>query len=252
VNKKFSDLKNYFRRWPRAALLFSGGLDSSLLLAVGARALGDGLTAITFTGPHTAPGELAAACALARRFRVRHLVRKFDPLILPQFRENTRERCYVCKRAVIEQGWQLAAGVPALWDGTNLDDLADFRPGRQAARELGVVSPLLEAGLGKAAIRDLSRALGLDWDKPPQSCLATRFPYGAILTREDLARVGQGEAWLRRRGFRHVRLRRQGGGVRLELPPGEWPAFLAPQVRGPFGVLVNRLGFGPLSLDLPR
>jgi uncharacterized protein len=184
---------------------------------------------------------------------VRHLVRKCDPLTLPQFRENTRERCYVCKRAVIEQGWKLAgaAGSPVLWDGTNLDDLGDFRPGLRAARELGVMSPLLEMGLGKAAIRDLSRTLGLDWRKPSQSCLATRFPYGAALTREALARVGQGEAWLRGRGFSHVRLRVSGAGVRLELDPAEWPAFLAPRVRGPFRVLMNRLGFGPLSLDAP-
>ena len=128
-----------------------------------------------------------------------------------------------------------AQGAEVLWDGTNLDDLGDFRPGLQAARELGVASPLLEAGLDKAAIRDLSRALGLPWQKPAQSCLATRFPYGTLLTREALERVGQGEAWLLRRGFSHVRLRRPAAGVaRLELNPEEWPVFLAPEVRGPF------------------
>jgi uncharacterized protein len=111
----------------------------------------------------------------------------------------------------------------------------------------------LEAGLGKAAIRRLSRGLGLPWDKAPQSCLATRFPYGTALTGGALARVGQGEAWLRRRGFSHVRLRVQGnGGVRLELAPMEWQAFLSPRVRGPFSALTARLGFGPLSLEAPR
>ena len=144
------------------------------------------------------------------------------------------------------------AGARVLWDGTNLDDLADFRPGLKAARELGVVSPLLEAGLGKAAIRSLSRALGLPWHKAPQSCLATRFPYGTALTGEALARVGQGEAWLRRRGFSHVRLRVQGDGVRLELAPAEWAVFLSLRVRGPFSALTARLGFGPLSLEAPR
>ena len=254
MNEKISYLEDHLRRWPRAALLFSGGLDSSLLLAAAARVLGPDLTAITFTGPHTVPGQLAAAYALARRFGVKHLIREFDPLALPRFRENTRERCYVCKRAIIERGLKMAAavGAPALWDGTNLDDLADFRPGMQAARELGVVSPLLAAGLGKAAIRVLSRALGLPWDKAPQSCLATRFPHDTPLTREALARIGQGEAWLRRRGFRHVRLRLNSAGVRLELTAEEWPAFLAPGVQGPFGALVTRLGFGRLSLDFPR
>ena len=254
MDAAINNLENCLRRWPRAALLFSGGLDSSLLLAAAARTLGGGLTAITFTGPHIVPGELAAACALARRFGVRHRIREIDPLTLPQFRQNTQERCYACKRAVIEQGWKLAAdaGAQVLWDGTNLDDLGDFRPGLKAARELGVLSPLLEAGLGKAAIRRLSRALGLPWDKAPQSCLATRFPYGTALTGEALARVGQGEAWLRRRGFSHVRLRVQGDGVRLELAPAEWHVFLSPQVRGPFSALTARLGFGPLSLEAPR
>ncbi len=116
-----------------------------------------------------------------------------------------------------------------------------------------MASPLLEAGLNKAAIRALSRALNLPWQKPAQSCLATRFPYGTRLTREALKRVGQGEAWLVRRGFSHVRLRRPAAGVaRLELNPEEWPVFLAPQVRGPFYALVRRLGCDRLSLDLPK
>jgi uncharacterized protein len=248
-------LENYLRRPRRAALLFSGGLDSSLLLAAAARSLGSRLCALTFSGPHIAPGELAAAWVLARRLKVRHLVRFFDPLALPDFRENSRQRCYACKRAIITRAWEVARaqGAEVLWDGTNLDDLGDFRPGRQAIRELGVASPLLEAGLNKKAIRALSRTLNLPGQKPAQSCLATRFPYGTPLTRAALERVGQGEAWLLRRGFSHVRLRRPEAGVaRLELNPEEWPVFLAPEVRGPFTALASRLGFGRLSLDLPR
>lgn len=242
------------RQHRRAALLFSGGLDSSLLLALAARALGPGLSAITFVGPHIIPGELAAAWALTRRLRVRHLVRSFDPLVLPDFQENSRRRCYACKRTLITQAWTTAReqGAEVIWDGTNLDDLGDFRPGLQAARELGVHSPLLEAGLDKAAIRALSRAWQLP-GKPPQSCLATRFPYGTRLTREVLARVGQAEAWLRRRGFSQVRLRvPDPGAARLELAPEEWLAFLAPKVRGPFTAVLQRLGLGRLSLDLPK
>ena len=218
---RYKSLDNYLRRHRRAALLFSGGLDSSLLLAAAAIALGPGLTAITFTGPHTVPGELAAAWALARRFRVDHVVREIDPLSLPEFRHNRRQRCYACKQAIITRAWEIAAarGHSTLWDGTNLDDLADFRPGLAALREQGVESPLLAAHLGKAAIRALSRGLGLDAARPSQSCLATRFPYDTELTREDLARVGRGEAWLRRRGFSRVRLRVQGDRVRLELAP---------------------------------
>jgi uncharacterized protein len=243
-------LDNYLRRHRRAALLFSGGLDSSLLLAAAAKALGPGLTAITFTGPHTVPGELAAAWALARRLRVHHVVRAFDPLSLPEFRHNRLDRCYVCKQAIITRAWEIAAarGHSVLWDGTNVDDLADFRPGFKALRELGVESPLLAAHLGKAAIRDLSRGLGLDAGRASQSCLATRFPYDTELTREDLARVGRGEAWLRRRGFSRARLRVQGDRARLELAPGEWPAFLVPAVRRPFMAFIVGQGFGELSL----
>jgi len=231
-------------------LLFSGGLDSSLLLAAAAPVLGPGLTALTFTGPHTVPGELAGAVALARRLRVRHLVRETDPLRLPDFRQNTRLRCYACKKAIIEQAQEIAAaqGIEEIWDGTNLDDLGDFRPGLRAARELGVKSPLLEAGLGKAAIRTMSRRLGLAWDRPPQSCLATRFPYDTLLTETALARVGQAESWLRRRGFTHVRLRIRGDRARLDLAPGEWAAFLKPKIRRPFTALAARMGWG-IELD---
>lgn len=244
-------LNQYLRDHRRAAVLFSGGVDSSFLLAAAAKVLGIGVTAITFTGPHTAPGELAAAWNLARRLGVPHVVRGFDPLSLAEFQHNTRERCYACKRAIITQAREIAAALnlPVLWDGTNLDDLADFRPGLKALRELDVASPLLLAGLGKAAIRRLSRGLGLDSHRPSQSCLATRFPYDTQLTAQDLGRVGRGEAWLKRRGFNRVRLRVQGNLARLELAPEEWTAFL--EVRRPFAAFITTLGFEEFSLDLP-
>ncbi len=246
-----SNLENLLRSCRRAVLLFSSGLDSTLLLAAGAVALGSRLTALTFTGPHTAPGELAAAWHLSRRLRITHLIQEVNPLALPDFRQNTPERCYACKKAVIQKGWQVARvlGADALWDGTNLDDLADFRPGLKAARELGIRSPLLEAGLGKAEIREMSRRLGLSWERPSQSCLATRFPYGTELTKEALARVGRAEAWLKARGFSHVRLRVRGDAVRLELKEEEWPRFLDPRVRQPFLALLARLGWHDFQLS---
>jgi uncharacterized protein len=247
------NLEHYLRRHRRAALLFSGGLDSSFLLAVAAGILGAGLTAVTFTGSHTAPGELAAAWALTRRLQVRHLVRGFDPLSLPEFRFNTLERCYACKRAIVTRARGLAAAleIPVLWDGTNLDDLGAFRPGMRALRELEVESPLLLAGLGKGAIRAQSRLLGLDGERPSQSCLATRFPYHTELTCQELARVGRAEAWLRRRGFSRVRLRVKGDRTGLELAPEEWGAFLAPPVRRPFIAFIISLGFQNFFLEGP-
>lgn len=233
-------------------LLFSGGLDSGLLLALGCRVLGSELIALTYRGPHIPPGELAAAWQLARRFQVRHLIYEFDPLQLADFRGNSPQRCYACKKAIIARGWEVARseGAEALWDATNVDDLNDFRPGLKAARELEVVSPFLELGWGKRDIREQSRRLGLDWQKPPQSCLATRFPYHTDLTREDLARVGEAEAWLRARGFTQVRLRVQGDQTRLELLPEEWPLFLKPEVHRPFLTRVSRLGWRAPALDL--
>jgi uncharacterized protein len=234
-------------------LLFSGGLDSSLLLALGREALGEGLVAFTVIGPQTAPGEVGAASSLARHYRVPHFLTEFDPLVLPDFRENTRRRCYVCKQAMLDKARQLAGALQAeaLWDGTNVDDLGDFRPGLQAAREAGVESPLLGAGLGKKEIRELSRRLGLPGDKPSQSCLATRFPYNTTLNREALARVGRAESWLKARGFSHVRLRVRGRDACLELRPEEWPLFFARGLRGPFLGVLNSLGFAGLELALP-
>ncbi len=250
-NDHWKALVSYLRHYRGAAVLFSGGLDSSFLMATAAKVLGPGVTAITFTGPHTAPGELAVAWALARRLRVRHMVRVFDPLSLPAFRHNTFKRCYACKQAIITQAWEIACacGIPVLWDGTNLDDLADFRPGMKALQEQGVESPLLLAGLGKVVIRTLSRNLGLDGSRPSQSCLATRFPYDTQLTGDDLARVGRAEAWLKRRGFSRVRLRVHEAQARLELAPEEWPAFLAPAVRRAFTAFVLSLGFSDLTWD---
>lgn len=244
------DLKEFLGSCRRAVLLFSGGLDSSLLLAAGVQVLGDRLTALTFTGPHTAPGELAAAFHLARRLGVRHIIRRINPLELPDFRRNTRERCYACKKTVIRQGWEVARALDAeaLWDGTNRDDLADFRPGLRAAEELGIRSPLLEAGLGKAEIREVSRSLGLDGDRPSQSCLATRFPYDTELREEDLARVGRAEAWLRSRGFSYVRLRVRGEGAVLELDMNGMARFSAPEIRRPFQAFLRGLGWGILEL----
>ncbi len=243
-------LQHFLRRWPQAVLLYSGGLDSSLLLAAAAPVLGNGLTALTFTGPHTTPGELAAAWDLARRLPARMLVKAFDPLVLPDFRHNSPRRCYACKKAILTQAREVAgaAGAQVLWDGSNLDDLQDYRPGLEAARELGVVSPFLELGWDKAAIRESSRQLGLPWTKPPQSCLATRFPYGFTLTREGLARVRQAEAWLRARGFTRVRLRVREDQARLELTEEQWPRFLVPETRRPFLALLNRLGWRSFDL----
>jgi uncharacterized protein len=196
---------------------------------------------------------VGAAWQLTRKYQVRHLLATFDPLHLPDFRENTPKRCYVCKQAMLAQAQAVAAklGAEAIWDGTNVDDLGYFRPGLQAVREAGVESPLLSAGLGKQDIRELSRQLGLPAEKASQSCLATRFPYNTTLSRETLARVGRAEAWLKARGLAHVRLRVRGRQARLELAAAEWPLFWGQGLRRPFLGYLNSLGFEGLELDVP-
>jgi uncharacterized protein len=196
---------------------------------------------------------VAAAWQLTQKYHVHHLLAIFDPLILSDFRENTLKRCYVCKQAIAAQAQKVAARLKAeaIWDGTNVDDLQDFRPGLQAAREAGVESPLLSAGLGKEDIRELSRRLGLPADKPSQSCLATRFPYNTTLSREALARVGRAEAWLRAQGFGHVRLRVKGRQACLELAATEWSVFWGRGLRRPFLGYLTSLGFEGLELALP-
>jgi pyridinium-3,5-biscarboxylic acid mononucleotide sulfurtransferase len=181
---------------------------------------------------------------------VPHLVAEFDPFLLPDFRENRLTALLCLQAGHAGSGPKAAAALKAqaIWDGTNVDDLADYRPGLQAAREAGVVSPWLDLGLGKREIRELSRRLGLPGDKPPQSCLATRFPYNTTLSREDLARVGRGETWLMARGFSRVRLRVHGRLAHLELRAEEWPVFFAQGLRAPFLGFLNSLGFEGLEL----
>ena len=239
--------------WKRVVVLFSGGVDSTLLLQAATEVLGPGVVALTFLGTHCPSGELVAARETAQHLRVRHLVEAFDPLSLPEFRDNTPRRCYVCKQEIYRRGWDIAAslGAEALLDGANLDDSEADRPGLQAARELGVRSPLREAGLGKAQIRELSRIWHLPgWDRPPQSCLATRFPVHTRLNAEIMGRVDRVETFLRQQGLDPVRLRVHGDLLRLELPPEHWPRLLSPEVREALSHMITDLGCRHLTLDL--
>lgn len=234
-------------------MLLSGGVDSALLLKAAVAALGDGVSALTFTGPHCPQEDLTVAQSLARHLQVRHRVEDFDPFSLPAFRCNTRQRCYACKQAVYRRGWEIAAlaGAQAVLDGATADDAAADRPGLRAAAELGIRSPLRETGWHKEEIRALSRFWDLPgWDRPSQSCLATRFPPNTLLTPEDLGRVDLVESSLRRQGFGPVRLRCHGELVRLELPPAQWPRLLQPGTLAALHRLVAAQGWRFLTLDL--
>lgn len=201
---------------------YSGGVDSSLVCALGHYALGDRLLAVTVRSPVETPEDSAGAAALARQTGFAQRIVDFDDLANPAFVSNPPDRCYHCKLARFRAIQAIAAQVGAAWvaEGSNADDAHDYRPGARAVAELGIRSPLAEVGMTKAEIRALSKALGLAvWDKPSAPCLATRFPYGSPVTYAGLNQVARGEAFLREAGFRPVRVRHFGQTARLEVGP---------------------------------
>jgi uncharacterized protein len=235
------------------AVAFSGGVDSSLLLRVAAEELRDKAVGITARAEIYPQRELELAAALARSLGVRHVFVDVEPLALPEFVANPPDRCYHCKRAVfsrlIEKARELGLSVVA--DGTNADDAGDWRPGGRATAELGVRSPLKEAGLAKAEIRELSRRFGLPTaDAPSRACLASRVPYGTQIDREILERVDKAEAALEAIGFGGVRVRHHGPTARLELRPADISRAAEPATRARIVAALKGLGYRYVALDL--
>jgi uncharacterized protein len=235
-----------------AVVAFSGGVDSSLVLAAAARALGpDRVVAVTATSPTYLDEELAAAAGVAAGLGVEHVVvatREFDD---PRFVENSRERCYWCKAGLLDELARVAAahGRATVVDGANADDSGDHRPGMRAAAERGVAQPLLAAGIGKAEVRRLAQRLGLStWDAPQQACLASRVPYGEPVTVDKLAAVAAVEQALRALGFRQCRARHHGAVARLELDRDQLGR--AVDLRQDIARAVHAAGFTYVALDL--
>jgi len=230
---------------------FSGGVDSTFLLAVASEVLGPGVLALTAHSPSVPEAERAEARALAARLGVRHLEVVSHEGDDPGYTANTGQRCYFCKRELYRRCREVAGreGVVVIADGFNADDRRDHRPGHRAAEEAGVCSPLAEAGLGKAAIRAWSEALGLPtWDKPQLACLASRIPYGTAVTPERLARVERAEAAVRALGLRNFRVRHHGEVGRLEVAEEELAGAFAR--REALAAAVKQAGFGSAALDL--
>jgi uncharacterized protein len=231
---------------------FSGGVDSTFLLAEAVRALGDKTLAVTARGPLYPDRETEEAGELAIRLGARHRWVEVDPFAVPGLEDNPSERCYFCKRLVFATLLDVAReeGAEAVLDGSNADDLGQHRPGRRAVGELGVESPLEACGFSKEEIRDLSRRMGLPtWDKPPMACLATRFPYGTRLTHENLRAVDRAEEALRELGLRVVRLRCHGDVARIEVAAGEIERVAGP-LRDEAARIVRGAGFAYAALDL--
>jgi uncharacterized protein len=236
-----------------ACVAFSGGVDSSLVLAAAVRALGaDNVLAYTAVSATYLPEELDVARGLATELGVCHVVVETHEFDEPSFTGNPRERCYFCKRELVAGMRRVAAehGCAALVDGANLDDLGDHRPGMRASAEGGVSHPLLEAGIGKAAVRRLARALGLStWDAPQQACLASRIPYGEPITVEKLTAVAEAERVLRELGFRQCRVRHHGAVARVEVEADDIARAAGP-AREEIARRLRALGFTWVTLDL--
>jgi len=235
-----------------AVVAFSGGVDSSLVAALAVRALGDRALAVTAVSPALATGELDGASLVADAVGIRHETITTAELERAEYRRNDRDRCYHCKTELYSQLSALAArrGFAALLSGANADDLGDWRPGLRAAEEHGVVHPLLEAGVGKAEVRELARALGVpSAEKPASPCLASRLPYGTPVEPETLARVDRAEQGLKGLGYRVLRVRHHGELGKVQLAGDELPRALSPAGRQAVIAAVRAAGYREVEID---
>ena len=249
---KFEHLERILAGLESAVVAFSGGVDSTFLLAVAVKVLGARVLAVTATSGTYPERELIEARSLAGQLGARHREVVSEELDIPEFKHNPRNRCYYCKKELFGKLRIIAdqEGLSHVLDGTNVDDRGDHRPGRQAAEEIGVLSPLEAAGFTKDDIRALSKHLGLPtWEKPAFACLSSRFPYGTSITPERVSQVGRAEESLRGLGFRVVRVRYHDTVARLELGPEEFELAVG-SLRDEVSRLVREAGFVYVAIDL--
>lgn len=251
------DKKRRLDDWLRAhrplVVAFSGGVDSSFLLARACRVLGTAVTAATKSSRLHPATETEAAKRLARRLGARHILIEGDELNDPAFTRNAADRCYVCKRRLFARLSTLAGecGGAHLVHGATVDDADDYRPGQRAAEEFGVSAPLAAAGLEKAEIRRLSREMGLaGWDRPAESCLASRIPYGTVIDAQRLGQVAEAERALADLGVRGGRVRHHGDIARIEVPEEALAMVSEPSPRRHLADRLRQIGFTYVTLDL--
>lgn len=253
LDEKYALLKSILKSCGKVGVAFSGGVDSTLLLKVAHDVLGDNVVALTASLRSVPEFELREAKDFCAKEQIVHLICEINELSLPEFVQNPPDRCYYCKRNVLANLGQAAEllGVTHIVEGTNADDMGDYRPGRRAVLETGVLSPLLDAGLSKQDIRALSARLGLStWDKPSYACLASRIACGEPITEEKLRRVEKAEGFLLENGIRQMRVRVHGELARIEVPPESIETIARADFRQALTERFKELGFRYVSLDL--
>ena len=253
LQEKYELLKDIIEKKKSAAIAFSGGVDSTFLLRVAKEVLGDKLIAVTATSSTYPERELKEAIKYSEDIGVTHIIISSEELEIEGFASNPKNRCYYCKKELYTKINNIASanGVDYVFDGSNLDDTGDYRPGMQAAKELDVVSPLKEAGLTKNDIRDLSKELGLPtWNKPCFACLSSRFPYGNKITLPKLNMVDKAEQFLLDMGITQVRVRHHGEIARIEVEPSERENFFDIEVMNRIGNEFKKIGFTYVTLDV--
>ena len=253
LHDKYQQLQNDLRAMGRAAVAFSAGVDSTFLLKVAHDVLGNDCLAVTVRSVFCPDRESDEAEAFCAAEGIRHIVETVDVLAVPGVRENPPERCYLCKKALFTRLGEITRenGAAFLLEGSNMDDLGDYRPGLRAIEELGVGSPLRKAGLYKSEIRALSKELGLPtWEKPSYACLASRVAYGEELTGEKLAMVDAAEQYLMGLSPRQLRVRVHGAMARIEVEPDAIARLASPETAAKVNKKLRALGFSHVALDL--
>jgi uncharacterized protein len=251
--EKLEQLKELFIEMDQALIAYSGGVDSTLVAKIAYDVLGDRALAVTAVSPSLLPEELEDAKIQAATIGISHKIVQTQEMDNPNYTSNPVNRCYFCKSELHDTLKPLALelGYPYVVDGVNADDLHDYRPGIQAAKERGARSPLAEIGVTKAEVRQISQKLGLPWwDKPAQPCLSSRFPYGEEITIAKLQRVGRAEIYLRTLGWQNLRVRSEGDTAKIELSPDKIKDFVTMTDLPSLVSVFQNWGFIYITLDL--